>query len=57
LGRTVRVERAASDDPGADGVVVEGTAVDLTDEGHLVVDDGRTRQVVAVGDVVHLRPA
>jgi hypothetical protein len=32
-------------------------AVDLTDEGHLVVDDGRTRQVVAVGDVVHLRPA
>jgi BirA family biotin operon repressor/biotin-[acetyl-CoA-carboxylase] ligase len=57
LGRTVRVERVASDDPDADGVVVEGTAVDLTEEGHLVVDDGRTRRVVAVGDVVHLRPA
>lgn len=48
LGRRVRV------DLGPDDVV--GTAVDVTDEGHLVVDalDGR-RRVLAVGDVVHLR--
>ena len=41
-------------DLGADDV--EGQAVDVTDEGHLVVDtrDG-TRRVFAVGDVVHLR--
>jgi BirA family biotin operon repressor/biotin-[acetyl-CoA-carboxylase] ligase len=47
LGRPVRVER------GTDELL--GTAVDLTVEGHLVVDDGQTRHVVAVGDVVHLR--
>ena len=48
LGRRVRV------DLGPDDVV--GTAVDLTDEGHLLVeaDDGR-RRTLAVGDVVHLR--
>ncbi|MFL6207225.1 MAG: biotin--[acetyl-CoA-carboxylase] ligase [Acidimicrobiales bacterium] len=48
LGRMVRVDLGASD--------VEGTAVDITEEGHLVVDslDG-TRRVFAVGDVVHLR--
>ena len=45
LGREVRVER-----PGGD--VLTGTAVDVTDAGHLVV--GRTE--VAVGDVVHVRP-
>ena len=50
LGRRVRV------DLGTDAV--EGTAVDVTDDGHLVVDtvEGE-RHVVAVGDVVHLRPA
>jgi BirA family biotin operon repressor/biotin-[acetyl-CoA-carboxylase] ligase len=47
LGRSVRV------DLGADDVV--GTAVDLDDAGHLVVEtlDG-SRRVVAVGDVVHV---
>ena len=49
LGRQVRV------DLGADDLV--GTAVDITSEGHLVVEtlEGE-RRTVAVGDVVHLRP-
>lgn len=49
LGRRVRVDLGSSD--------VEGTAVDVTDEGHLVVEtpDGE-RRTFAVGDVVHLRP-
>ena len=49
LGRQVRV------DLGRDDLV--GTAVDVTDEGHLVVEtlEGE-RRTVAVGDVVHLRP-
>ena len=49
LGRRVRVDLGPDD--------LEGTAVDLTAEGHLVVrtDEGGER-VVAVGDVVHLRP-
>lgn len=49
LGRRVRV------DLGRDDVV--GTAVDVTDEGHLVVEtlEG-DRRTLAVGDVVHLRP-
>ena len=48
LGRTVRVDLGADD--------VEGKAVDITDEGHLVVDtvEGGQR-TFAVGDVVHLR--
>ena len=48
LGRQVRVDLGRDD--------VEGMAVDVTDEGHLVVDtlDG-SRRVFAVGDVVHLR--
>jgi BirA family biotin operon repressor/biotin-[acetyl-CoA-carboxylase] ligase len=48
LGRRVRVDLGADD--------VEGTAVDITEDGHLVVDtlDG-TRRTFAVGDVVHLR--
>ncbi|MDZ7675236.1 MAG: biotin--[acetyl-CoA-carboxylase] ligase [Acidimicrobiales bacterium] len=48
LGRRVRV------DLGADDVV--GTAVDITEDGHLLLDalDGRQR-VLAVGDVIHLR--
>ncbi len=49
LGRAVRVELGAYD--------VVGTAVDLTDSGQLVVEDGDgNRRVLAVGDVVHLRP-
>jgi BirA family biotin operon repressor/biotin-[acetyl-CoA-carboxylase] ligase len=50
LGRRVRV------DLGKDDLV--GTAVDVTDDGHLVVEtlEGE-RRVVAVGDVIHLRPA
>lgn len=49
LGRRVRVDLGVDD--------VEGTAVDITDEGQLVVEepDGR-RRTLAVGDVVHLRP-
>lgn len=48
LGRRVRV------DLGPDDIV--GTAVDVTPEGHLVVDtlEG-ARRTLAVGDVVHLR--
>ena len=48
LGRRVRIERGADD--------VEGTAVDITADGHLVVDtlEG-DRQTFAVGDVTHLR--
>lgn len=49
LGRRVAVEVA-------DGVV-EGEAVDVDDDGHLVVDAGGRRTSLAVGDVVHLRPA
>lgn len=49
LGSRVRVQLA--------GGQIEGTATDLTDEGHLVVaTDGGSKTVVA-GDVVHLRPA
>jgi BirA family biotin operon repressor/biotin-[acetyl-CoA-carboxylase] ligase len=50
LGRRVRVDLGAGD--------VEGTALDVTPEGHLVVatDEGG-RRTIAVGDVVHLRPA
>lgn len=49
LGQQVRV------DLGADDLV--GTAVDVTEDGHLVVEalDGE-RRTLAVGDVVHLRP-
>jgi len=49
LGRRVRVDLGSSD--------VEGTAVDVDAEGHLVVesDDGE-RRTFAAGDVVHLRP-
>jgi len=49
LGRRVRVDLGADD--------VEGTAVDVTDEGHLVVEtlEG-ARRTFAAGEVVHLRP-
>jgi BirA family biotin operon repressor/biotin-[acetyl-CoA-carboxylase] ligase len=49
LGRAVRVELA-------DGPIL-GTAVEVTREGHLVVDVDGERRVVSAGDVVHLRPA
>jgi BirA family biotin operon repressor/biotin-[acetyl-CoA-carboxylase] ligase len=50
LGRRVRVDLGAED--------VEGTAVDVTAEGHLVVEaPGGQRRTFAVGDVVHLRDA
>jgi BirA family biotin operon repressor/biotin-[acetyl-CoA-carboxylase] ligase len=50
LGRQVRVELGQEQ--------LEGTAVDVTEEGHLVVEtpDGSRREISA-GDVVHLRPA
>ena len=50
LGRRVRIDLGADD--------LEGTAVDVTDDGHLVVQtlEG-PRRTFAVGDVVHLRPA
>jgi BirA family biotin operon repressor/biotin-[acetyl-CoA-carboxylase] ligase len=49
LGRRVRVDLGPDD--------VEGTAVDVTDDGHLVVQtDEGGRRTFAVGDVVHLRP-
>jgi BirA family biotin operon repressor/biotin-[acetyl-CoA-carboxylase] ligase len=50
LGRRVRVDLGAGE--------VEGTALDVTPEGHLVMatDEG-VRRTIAVGDVVHLRPA
>lgn len=50
LGRRVRVDLGADD--------VEGRALDITREGHLVVEtlEGE-RRILAVGDVVHLRGA
>ena len=48
LGRRVRVDLGPDD--------VTGTAIDVTDQGHLVVEaDGGRRRTLAVGDVVHLR--
>ena len=49
LGRRVRIDLGADD--------LEGTDVDITAEGHLVVEtvEGE-RRTVSVGDVVHLRP-
>lgn len=50
LGRRVRVDLGVDD--------VEGTAVDVTPEGHLVVEAlGGQVRTFAVGDVVHLRDA
>lgn len=49
LGRRVRVDLGSDE--------VEGDAVDVTSEGHLVVRTPAGDRTVAVGDVVHLRPA
>ncbi len=50
LGQRVRIDLGADE--------VEGAAVDVTDEGHLVIEtvEGE-RRTFAAGDVVHLRPA
>ncbi len=48
LGRAVRVTLADRE--------VEGAAVGLTEEGALVVQVGDAAEVIAAGDVVHLRP-
>lgn len=54
LGRRVRI----SFDATTDADVLEGLASDLDTEGRLLVaDDAGTVHTVAVGDVVHLRPA
>jgi BirA family biotin operon repressor/biotin-[acetyl-CoA-carboxylase] ligase len=48
IGRRVRVDLG--------GESFTGTAADVTDEGHLLVDVGMCLRTVAAGDVVHLRP-
>ncbi|HUD16863.1 MAG TPA: hypothetical protein VMQ59_06340, partial [Acidimicrobiales bacterium] len=48
LGTPVRVELAHEQ--------FEGTATDVTAEGHLVVEVGGEHRTVIAGDVVHLRP-
>ena len=48
VGRSVRVELADES--------FTGTAADVTDEGHLLVDVGACLRTVTAGDVVHLRP-
>jgi BirA family transcriptional regulator, biotin operon repressor / biotin---[acetyl-CoA-carboxylase] ligase len=48
LGRQVRVVLVS-------GEAVEGTAVDLTPDGHLLVDTGEGEEEVTAGDVHHLR--
>jgi BirA family biotin operon repressor/biotin-[acetyl-CoA-carboxylase] ligase len=48
LGRPVRVELA--------GETLHGTAVEVTREGHVVVETDAGRRVVTAGDVIHLRP-
>lgn len=48
LGRTVRVE--------LEGETFTGTAADVSDEGHLLVDVGTCLRTVVAGDVLHLRP-
>ena len=49
VGRRVRVELANE--------WFEGTATDVTAEGHLLVDTGDGVRTTVAGDVVHLRPA
>ena len=48
LGRSVRAELSFE--------VVLGVAVDVTREGHLVIDTDDGRRVIPAGDVIHLRP-
>ena len=50
LGQQVRVQLGSA--------VVEGVATAITSHGHLLVGEaGGARQVIAAGDVVHVRPA
>ena len=49
LGRRVRVDLGSE--------AIEGVAADVTDAGHLVVETVAGPRHIAVGDVVHLRPA
>ena len=49
LGQAVAIETPAG--------AVHGRAVDITAEGHLVIETATGRRTFAVGDVVHLRPA
>ena len=49
IGREVRVELADE--------TFTGTATDITDQGHLMVETAVCLREVAAGDVVHLRPA
>ena len=48
IGRTVRVDLADES--------FTGTAADISDDGHLLVDVGMCLRTVTAGDVVHLRP-
>ncbi|MEY2475848.1 MAG: BirA family transcriptional regulator [Actinomycetota bacterium] len=48
LGRVVRVDLADE--------TFTGTAADVSDEGHLLVDVGVCLRTVTAGDVIHLRP-
>lgn len=48
IGRVVRVELGDE--------TFTGTAADVSDDGHLLVDVGMCLRSVAAGDVVHLRP-
>jgi BirA family biotin operon repressor/biotin-[acetyl-CoA-carboxylase] ligase len=50
FGRDVRVDL-----PG--GVPLHGRAVDVDEDGRLLVDDGSRVHALGVGDVVHVRPA
>lgn len=50
IGRTVRVERTGTGP-------VEGTAVDIAENGELIVDTRSGVERLAAGDVVHVRPA
>lgn len=49
LGRAVRVQLP-------NGEPLEGRAVDVDEEGRLLVDDGRRVHLLGAGDVVHVRP-
>ena len=58
LGRRVRISFDATAESATDGHSLEGVASDLDAHGRLLVtDDAGVTHTVAVGDVVHLRPA
>ncbi|MCB0926626.1 MAG: biotin--[acetyl-CoA-carboxylase] ligase [Mycolicibacterium insubricum] len=49
LGRQVRVQLPGDRE-------ITGMAIDIDANGGLIIDDGTSRQTVAAGDIVHLRP-